>query len=227
MLCGSMSSGPEPVGGHRYGIVLALALLAVVFLVVAPDGTGSRAVALLIVGAMLVVVIATSRSDPAVRERGAGLAGVAVVAVALTVALGWLPKLISGAIGLVIVLLTLVQLVRGLLRLLRVRGVTVQAVAGALAVYLLLGILFAFAIGVAAKAGSGSYFAQGTDGNESQHVYFSFTAMTTTGFGDLSPAAPTGRALAVLEMLLGQIYLVTVISLLVGNLRRRGEPGAA
>ena len=44
--------------------------------------------------------------------------------------------------------------------------------------------------------------------------------LTTTGFGDLTPAAGIGRLLAVLEMLLGQLYLVTVISLLVGNLGR-------
>jgi hypothetical protein len=58
-------------------------------------------------------------------------------------------------------------------------------------------------------------------------VYFSFTSMTTTGYGDLTPATPAGRAISVLEMLIGQIYLVTIISLLVGNLRRRDEPGPA
>ena len=54
---------------------------------------------------------------------------------------------------------------------------------------------------------------------QSRRTYFSFTVLTTTGFGDLTPAAGIGRLLAVLEMLLGQLYLVTVISLLVG------EPG--
>ena len=54
---------------------------------------------------------------------------------------------------------------------------------------------------------------------QSRRTYFSFTDLTTTGFGDLTPAAAIGRLLAVLEMLLGQLYLVTVISLLVGNLR--------
>ncbi len=54
----------------------------------------------------------------------------------------------------------------------------------------------------------------------SEQVYFSFTTMTTTGYGDLTPATNVGHALAVLEMLLGQIYLVTVIGLLVGNLTR-------
>jgi hypothetical protein len=105
--------------------------------------------------------------------------------------------------------------------------VTVQAVAGALAVYLLLGIVFSFAISTMAKIGSGPYFAQGIDGTESQRVYFSFTSMTTTGFGDLTPGTDGGRAIAVLEMLIGQIYLVTVISLLVGNLRRRREAADA
>ena len=54
-------------------------------------------------------------------------------------------------------------------------------------------------------------------------MYFSFTVLTTTGFGDLTPATSVGRALAVLEMLGGQLYLVTVIGVLVGGLvgRRR------
>ena len=52
-------------------------------------------------------------------------------------------------------------------------------------------------------------------------MYFSFTVLTTTGFGDLTAQNPLGRALAVLEMLVGQIYLVTVIGVLVGNFRRR------
>ena len=55
---------------------------------------------------------------------------------------------------------------------------------------------------------------------QSQEIYFSFTTLTTTGYGDLTPALSVGRALSVLEMLIGQIYLVTVIGLLVGNLRR-------
>jgi hypothetical protein len=45
--------------------------------------------------------------------------------------------------------------------------------------------------------------------------------LTTTGFGDLSPATAVGRALSVIEMLTGQLYLVTVIGVLVGNLAAR------
>jgi hypothetical protein len=217
------SPASETVGRHRYGIVLALAIVEVVFLIVAAEGAGSRAIGLVLAAGMLIVVVMTSRSERTVRETAAGGIGLVTLVVALLVAVQAAPKWIASALSIVVVLVTLGQLVRGLVRLLRTRGVTVQAVAGALAVYLLLGILFAFAVGVAAKAGSHDYFAQGTDGTQSQHVYFSFTAMTTTGFGDLTPATRVGRALTVLETLTGQIYLVTVISLLVGNLRRRGE----
>jgi hypothetical protein len=45
--------------------------------------------------------------------------------------------------------------------------------------------------------------------------------MTTTGLGDLTAATRVGRALAVLEMLIGQIYVVVVIGLLVGNVTGR------
>lgn len=214
---------PELVGSHRYALVLALALIVVALLIVAPNAAGSRASGLVLTGTMLLVVIATSRGDRTLREATGITLIAATVLVALAVGLHWVPQSVASAASFLIVLATLVQLVRGLARLVRARGVTLQAVAGALAVYLLVGILFAFLIGAAARIGGETYFAQGTDGTESQHVYFSFTSMTTTGYGDLTPATRVGRAIAVMEMLIGQIYLVTIIGLLVGNLRRARE----
>ena len=112
-------------------------------------------------------------------------------------------------------------LVGGLLRLVRAHGVTLQAVAGSLTIYLLIGLAFAWIVGLVAHFDPEPYFSNGTNGTLSAHVYFSFTVMTTTGFGDLTAAGPTGRALAVLEMLVGQLYLVTVIGVLVGSFGRR------
>ena len=211
--------------GHRYGVVLLLAVLTVVFLVVAPERAGSRAVALALSGAILLTVVVTSRSPLDLRRRAAGtlVLGTALLAVAVAVDVvpGWVGSLVAG----LLLLVTLGELVRGLVRLLREQGVTPQAVAGALAVYLLLGVVYAIAIGVAARLHDGPYFAQGIDGTTSQQAYFSFTSLTTTGFGDLTAATRGGRALTVVEMLTGQIYLVTVIALLVGNLRHRDPPG--
>ena len=98
-------------------------------------------------------------------------------------------------------------------------GVVVTAVFGALTIYLLIGLAFAFLIGAIATGAGGDYFAQGTDGTQAQRVYFSFTSMTTTGLGDFTTATRVGNSLTVLEMLIGQLYLVTVIATLVGNLR--------
>ena len=52
-------------------------------------------------------------------------------------------------------------------------------------------------------------------------LYFSFVTLTTVGYGDLSPLGGVPRAFAVAEMLAGQIYLVTVVSLIVTNLGAR------
>ncbi len=220
----------EPLRGHRYGYVLIIAVIAALYAIVAPDSDVSRGVGLLLQGGTLLVVIATARETPLVRDEIAALVSATLVALAVTVALGWVSREVGSAIAGAAVIAAVVVLVRGILRLLSDRGVVWQALFGALAVYLLAGLLFGLLIGIAARIAPHAYFRQGTDGTLSDHVYFSFAALTTTGFGDLTPATHAGRALAVLETLIGQIYLVTVISLLVGNMRRsrlRQEEGSA
>jgi hypothetical protein len=96
-----------------------------------------------------------------------------------------------------------------------------QSIVGAICIYLLLGILFSFAYGSAAKLGSGFFFAQGTDGTPAIRLYFSYVTMATVGYGDYTAAGDFGRALAALEGLLGQLYLVTVVALLVGRMGPR------
>jgi hypothetical protein len=87
-------------------------------------------------------------------------------------------------------------------------------------------MLFSFAYGSAAKLGSGFFFAQGTDGTAAIRLYFSYITMATVGYGDYTVAGDLGRTLAVLEGLLGQLYLVTVVALLVGRLRLRRPEGS-
>jgi hypothetical protein len=108
-------------------------------------------------------------------------------------------------------------LVRGLLGLVADKGATAQAIAGALALFLVLGLLFAAVIGFVADIQSSPYFVQGPNVTNGDRVYYSFTVLTTTGFGDFTAATPVGHALAVLEMLTGHIYLVTVIGVLIGH----------
>lgn len=200
--------------------MLLLTTIAVVDIIIAPDTPASRGIGVLLQGTMLLVVIATSRESAAVRKARVIVAAGVLLALALGVAFSVVsPKLGSSIAGIAIVSV-LVVLVRGVGHLIREQGVTLQAVAGALAIYMLVGLTFALLIGFIAYVGP-AYFAQGDPQPLSQQAYFSFTTMTTTGYGDLTPATRVGRAMSVLEMLIGQIYLVTVIGLLVGNLNRR------
>ena len=89
----------------------------------------------------------------------------------------------------------LVALVGGLSRLVRLHGVTIQVVAGALTIYVLTGLIFAWVVSLVAEGGSAAYFAQGGDATQGERVYYSFTVLTTTGFGDLTAATPVGQAL--------------------------------
>jgi hypothetical protein len=207
--------------GHRYGAVLLVTLGAVTFALAAPDGRAAHATELVASGVALLVAMLTSGARPIVSRREALAATIALGAAAAAVATGAPPAVLTFSATAAASVATIVVIVRGLVQMIVEDGVGVQAVFGALAVYLLLGLTFAFVIGAVAVGFNGDYFAQGTDGTQAQRVYYSYTVLTTTGFGDLTARTPPGRAVAVLEMLIGQLYLVTVIATLVGNLRGR------
>jgi hypothetical protein len=103
--------------------------------------------------------------------------------------------------------------------------VNAQSVTGAVCIYLLAGIFFMFLYGAVALLGSSDFFAQGTDGTRALRLYFSYVTLATLGYGDYTPAENLGHSLAILEALFGQLYLVTVLALLVSRLQgRRDDP---
>jgi hypothetical protein len=216
---GDRERAPE----YRYGAVFACAAAALVVLVIAPTNDLGRAIALALESLALLIAVATSRERRSVRRARAVIVAVGAVLVVGAVAAGVVSPEGASALSALAGISASLALVGGLVSLVRQHGVTLQAVAGALAIYLQLGLIFAWVIGFIAHVDDVPYFAQGGDGSQTDRVYFSFTVLTTTGFGDLTAAQPVGRALAVVEMLGGQLYLVTVIGVLVGGLvgRRR------
>lgn len=218
-----MASEESREAGFRFGLVFLLTLTLLVFVIVTPTADWSRAIGVALQWLALLAVVATSRARADVRRSVA----VAIVALMAFTVIGegagglssWVVFAISGALSAAIPL----ALIGGLMRLLRTRGVTAQVVAGALTLYLLIGLVFAWVIGFVAQVESLPYFTEVAKASTSQVVYYSFTALTTTGFGDLTAATHVGRALAVVEMLLGQLYLVTVIGILVGSVAGRSH----
>jgi Ion channel len=211
---------PEDEAAFRYGVVLGIVVAFVVLEVLSPDAHWSRALGVALAGAALSVAVATSRQRANVRRARTLVVGGAALILMIAIWTGVLSDAVTFVVGSVVVALIPIALVGGLLRLINDEGVTVQAVAGAIAIYLLIAMLFASAIGFVVAVDSKPYFAQ-PHVNNGDLVYYSFTVMTTTGFGDFTAAQPVGHALAVLEMLVGQLYLVTVLGILIGNFAGR------
>jgi hypothetical protein len=100
-------------------------------------------------------------------------------------------------------------------RVVQHRHVTHETVLGALCAYVLVGLLFAFVYLAVNELRDAPFFAQPGDHAQSEYVYFSFVALTTLGFGDLSPSVGLPQALTALEALFGQVFLVTLVARLV------------
>jgi Ion channel len=197
--------------------VFLLMLTLVVFLVAAPSATWAGALGISIGSVALLVAGATAHAPWATRPAVARLLAVVSAIVVAGIITGLVPRSLIATYGAVIAGAVPLVIMGGLWRLLRDRGVTLQAVAGALVIYLSLGLAFAWLITLIAQISTTPYFAQHTNGTLGDRVYFSFTALTTTGFGDFSAGTPAGHALTVIEMLSGQLYLATVVGVMVGS----------
>jgi hypothetical protein len=107
-------------------------------------------------------------------------------------------------------------------RVLHHKRITLETVLGVLCCYVLLGLLFSF-VYLAVEELGGAFFAQPGAHQQSEYVYFSFVTLTTLGFGDLSPAVGLPQALTVMEALIGQVFLVTLVARLVTLWVRQSE----
>ncbi len=190
----------------------------------------------------LVVTLVTSNSERrTVVVTGvvvAGLFGAAVVAQALGIGTG-------GRVAFKLATVATCFLVPVIIgrRVVQHPRVTLNTVAGAADIYLMFGLLFAVVYSLigdvvliwypslVANAGPGTtaaqaFFLGGRTPIASDFIYYSFVTLTTVGYGDLTASTGIGRMLSVTEALVGQLYLVTVVAILVSNLGRDRTPAA-
>ncbi len=212
---------------YRYGIVLLLLFATFVFLAIGPTGDWVPLVAVVLQGATLLAALSASGSS-----RRLWRIAVIVVVISLgsaTVGLIVGDKNLTGSLFLLNLLLVAGAPVAIVVALARRHVIDIQTVLGAVCVYVLLGMLWSFAYAAIGTIQSEPFFTQQAHATVADYLYFSFVTQTTVGYGDFTAAGGFGRALAVLEALIGQLYLVTVIALLVSNLgparRRRARRG--
>ncbi len=96
--------------------------------------------------------------------------------------------------------------------------ITIDTIRGGICVYLLIGFVWALLYGITASLDSNA-FSQPIIEVESygRAVYFSFTTLTTLGYGDIIPVSPLAKMLTNLEAIIGQLYPAILISILVGG----------
>jgi len=150
-----------------------------------------------------------------------GMVRLAFVVVGLSIIVGFSQldvtdrRLVITDLALITVLLGLsaVAIVR---RILSHTDVTVETIFGAIDVYIVLGLFFgALFIFVSMLDRRPPFLAQPGFHPSSDYVYLSFVTLTTLGFGDLTPHTTVARSVVVLEALIGQIFLVTLVARLV------------
>jgi hypothetical protein len=207
---------------ERYGLLLAA--LVVLFLVqgVAPAGAWQEVLITALSASTLVLALQAGEASPGVVRLAVVVGAMLVVAVAAVALTGGTntgaARLASGLLVAVAPAAIAIGVIRGL----RARGhTTVQAVLGVLCLYLMIGMGCAFAYGAIDNLGGAPVFANDVAATTAHCLYFSFTTLTTVGYGDVLTRSDLGHTLAVSEALVGQIYLVTVVALLVSDLGSR------
>jgi hypothetical protein len=205
-------------GPHAYAVLLALVAFSAIYTVATPETDGWHLGNILIQAAIVFTAVSAARPRQKV---GRFLDTAAIVAVVLS-----LVSLISTSdsqrdfalIAATLAALVPIVVARGLFREVRSSGASERVIAGALSIYLMIGMLCAYVYGAISTIGNGALFADGKgDGDSAIHVYFSFITQTTVGYGDYAPGEAAARAVAMAQALTGQLYLVTVVSLLVGS----------
>jgi hypothetical protein len=207
-----------------YASLLVLLLANFFLLEVVDDLRWGAVGSTLLSAAALVVAISDPEAGEPVTVRHWLLVG-ACVALAPLVLLVNSASIVGLTYLLPIALLVTATLPVTLSRVLQHRQVTYETVLGALCAYVLIGLLFAFLYLAVSDLRDGSFFAQPGPHSQGEFLYFSFVALTTLGFGDLSPSVGFPQALTVLEALFGSVFLVTLVARLVTLWVRQAESG--
>lgn len=97
--------------------------------------------------------------------------------------------------------------------------VDLQTLLAAIAAYILVGMSFTFLYNLIALISTNPTFGSVGDDNLASQLFFSFTTLTTTGYGNLVPVSPAVQSVAVTEAIVGQLFLVIAVARVV-----TGEP---
>jgi hypothetical protein len=199
--------------------VLVLLLLLADYVVLTVEWTGGAAlmVRAILFGLTILLTFHTSRVGPLARMAGRVAVTVTLIS-ALGVAISGGDQA-TGAVTFLVSLLVLACPIAIAWRIMHHERVTGETIAGAICIYVLIGMIFANVdYGIQLASGS-DFFAQSGRHGLSDFAYFSYITMTTVGYGDLTPTTGLPRTMAVMDAMVGQVFLVVLLARLVSLYR--------
>ncbi|MFY9775565.1 MAG: potassium channel family protein [Trebonia sp.] len=207
--------------GGRYGLLLLL--LIGTYLLAAFSGAKLATEVQVLLFAFVLLIALRNSPLPAPWPLVIGAATVIGTAVTFLASLSGSPngKAAEDLWKALILLMAVIMVVR---RVLAKRTVTIQSIYGALSAYIIIGLMFASSFAAINYLSTSDFFADNEPANTQTFQYFSFTTLTTLGYGDFTAAESGSRSIAVLEALTGQIFLATLVARLVAAYRTPDQP---
>jgi Ion channel len=211
----------QPESGGRYGLLLLILIAS--YLISA--FSNSHLVANIEIVLFVVVLLIALRTS-SLPGRWPDLIGAIVVLGSLAALGASLSRTRAGdgAAEIWAGLLLLVTAALIVRRVLAKPTVTIQSIYGALSAYLIVGLMFAAFYAALDHLTSAPFFADSQPATTQTFQYFSFTTLTTLGYGDFTAAGNGGRAIAIIEALAGQVFLATLVARLVAAFRGPVRP---
>ncbi|MFZ2044695.1 MAG: potassium channel family protein [Trebonia sp.] len=218
---GTATKAPAANRGGRYGLLLLL--LIGTYLLAAFSGAKLATEVQVLLFAFVLLIALRNSPLPAPWPLVIGAATVIGTAVTFLASLSGSPngKAAEDLWKALILLMAVIMVVR---RVLAKRTVTIQSIYGALSAYIIIGLMFASSFAAINYLSTSDFFADNEPANTQTFQYFSFTTLTTLGYGDFTAAESGSRSIAVLEALTGQIFLATLVARLVAAYRTPDQP---
>ena len=203
-----------------FGLVLLLVLTTYVLTSLLENRGWSAVILVVATSATSVIALTSSHARPRLVRSAIVLSGLTIALAAIAAVSGdrlWLN--LASTIQIALLALAMGAVLQ---RVVTSGEVGSRTILGALSVYTVLGILFTYLYGTIDRIQSTPFFEGVAHPGGSDFLFFSYTTLTTTGYGNLVPSGQPGQMLAGLEMMIGQIFLVTLVAGLV-SLWRPGE----
>ena len=200
---------------ESYALVFIWILLSIICTVTLSEDLPSLLIDIMMLGITFLLALRASCAQRRTMYLSmAGLGAGMVIDIIASLLLGQHSDWIARIIVALLIAATVISIVRSMLHH---RSIKIETILGALCIYLLFGVFFAYLYAIVGSLSPIPVFTQQAEASPGDYLYFSYITLATVGFGDLTPQGKLVRSLVVIEALSGQIYLVTIIALLVSK----------